>query len=335
MNYPTQGRVIERLENVAIKAVDDVRKKYFRELYKQWMMTRKDLKRVLWQAYREVAPLDTWNYASAKRTGTLNRINHETKQVIERFKHNSMTHVSHALNDIYKESALHQAWILDQVTPPSYKIRLPRKRRALESGRTQIYTGADALSKWRDRWEGWLDAYHTGLNHNVGLGAINDATIDSITDEVDATKAGSPSTDIWAALQRVYMNVSQISLAFGQTDVSDENADELGTEEVWQTRYNQRVCDECDGNAGQTRDDLDDDIPAHPNCFCYWRVVPKEWASLLASGDPSEQDAAVRIDALGKMPTSMQLLGDDGKPKASVIINFEEWAEDQGKNIAA
>jgi hypothetical protein len=329
MKFPNQLHVLEKLERESVKEIDGMRRDYLKQLFYMWGATRRDLKRIVWQAYKDVVPNGIWDYGTAKRSGALIRIQHETKASIELFKRHSTLLVSKSLNDLYKESILRQAWMLDQLTPPSYTIHLPKKQRVMESGRVTVTSGEDALAKWRARWEGWLDSYHSSLNHNINSAAIGDLAVDDVVDKVDTTRANSPSYDIWAALQRVYMDITQVSIAMGQSDVAESNED-VGEKTIWQTRYNQRVCEICDDNAGKEESETDGDIPAHPNCACYWRVVPKEWADLLASGDESEREAAIRLDATGQLPTSMVIMGADGNPRGHLIVNFNDWADESG-----
>jgi hypothetical protein len=117
--------------------------------------------------------------------------------------------------------------------------------------------------------------------------------------------------------------------------VADENPD-IVMDEIWQSMENSRVCPECDELNGKRREEVGGDEPGlvHWGCLCYWRLVPKEWADILASGDADAIATARAMDAQGLVPDAMAIMGPDGELAAHLTVDFPTWAATRGADYA-
>lgn len=334
MGYPKQASVVKALQTESIKAVDAVQDKGWGKVQRLWGKTRQDLRNHIRDAYRHHIPQGNWDLPMATVTGARSAVMQGIDSRLAAFKENSHAAGKAALNAVYRESLLRHAWVLDQVTPPSIRVRIPHRLRLYESSQVSFMQGPEAAAQFADRWNGWVGAYSASIQHNLMLGMINGSTPDDAADEVDASRAGSPSLGILDALYRLFQSEAAYSLARGINEVAAAN-EAMDPVEVWQTRDNMRVCEICEANAGLTRDEADDDIPAHPNCNCYWRLVPKSWADLLKSGDLDDQELSRIMDAKGLVPNAMVIRDADGNVAGQTIVTFDEWKANQFQAIGA
>ncbi len=328
-----QDAVINDLEPKAQKAVDKVRTQALLRIDDMWDETKDVMKAMIAYEYRRDFGGDRWSLGMARAKGTLLRIERHVSQALNDFHARSVAVASKAFRSIYHEGVMRHAWILDQVTPGSYDVKIPTKRQFQEAG-VNVYEGSEAGQIWRDRWSNWLGAYQSALNQNIRLGAINESDAEEATGEVDATKAGTPAYRIEDALDRVFQYQAATEYASALTDLSDANPD-MGITEIWQTRYNARVCDDCDSQRGMTMDEAELDIPAHPNCECYWRLVPESFAELLRSGNAEDRALAEQMDAEGLVPSGMTILKDGQDVGAKMIVSYERWSAGMPKVIGA
>ncbi len=334
MRTPNQNHVIVRLEGEVLRATDKVRKAGSVQLNKLWAQTRVHLQNAISSEYRHDFPKGSWTLAMALRKGTIGRINSTLHAIIAEFHMVSQRHMQTTFREMYRTSALRNAWMLDNLTPPKMDVKLPQSHLFFESIReAKVYKGPEADTAWKERWASWNDAYLTSLQNNIKLGAINESVMSDAVDEVDATRTGSPASFLQDAMTRIYTYQSLSISSQAQKDVVDANED-YGVEQIWQTRYNARVCDICDANKGLTMEEADDTIPAHPNCECYWRLVPATWAELLRSGDTVDRELARRMDAKGLVPGSMLIPDENGNPVAAVIVSFENWLGGQPVSVS-
>jgi hypothetical protein len=332
---PKQESVIERLEKETVSRVRDLEDTGVLAIRRLWNRTAGLIRQDIAGEYTRDFHRSTWNIVLAARFGTLNRIDQRVGGRLREFHEASLRYISGHLRELYKTSVLRNAWILDQVTPPSYQVRLPHSSVVLESMRegATVYQGPDVDTSWKVRWNAWTDAYRGSLNQNLKLGAMNESTLDDALDEVDATQPGTPRSSLLDALERVYRHQAETTYIMGQGDVREANPD-FEITEIWQNRYYKRVCEDCEMNQGLEREEADGEIPLHPNCGCYWRMVPKSWAELLRSGNHSDRELARMMDAQGVVPNTMVVLDDNGNMVGSVIMTFDKWAEGQAKVIA-
>lgn len=321
----TQVQVLNKLEPEALKALDQIRHAGGTHVSELWARTKQSLKECVLRHYRTDFPNGAWSALAIGR-GTISKIDAEAGSILRSFHQESMRHSARTFRELYKESVLRRAWILDQVTPPSVTVHLPARQPMLETERGMIstFTGPEGDAAWKIRWAAWMDAYHSALIKNLQMGAINERPLDDAMDEVDQTRPGTPSSDVGYALFRIFETESQVVATAGARDLVDANRG-VGVKEIWQTRYNARVCDICAEQVGLTRAEASADIPAHPNCECYWRLVPASWADLLKSGEPMDGELAKDLDAAGLVPGGMYVYGPGGKIVASVTVTFPEW----------
>lgn len=326
---PRQQTVMERLERENLRAIDKIVEAGALETRAMWESAKEAIRNTIMREYRQAFGSQTWNVMEAASRGVLHRISMYAAEDLAQFHERSVRHVARVLREVYKQGVLRQAWALDQITPPSRKVALPNTSLLREAA--SDYRGPDDDTTWKLRWSAWTDAYLSSLNQNLKLGAINSSTIGDAADEVEATRPGSPSADMWDALSRIFGNQTEIAYAMAASDVADANPD-FGVDEVWQTRAYIRVCDICEANAGLTKEEASDSIPAHPNCGCFWRLVPRTWVSLLKSGDANDRATARAMDAAGQVPNAMLVRDEEGKLVGATIVKFEDWVFGQFKS---
>lgn len=327
-----QDRTIERLQVENLRAIDKIVKMGSEGVKGIWEEAKDSMRNAVIEEYGRDFSRENWNLTMAAKLGTFNRIDRRISGVLGAFHSSSILMASMVFKDVYFHGVLRNAWMIDQVTPPSFDVKLPKSPMFKEAD--PIYRGPEMDTSWKVRWSAWMDAYRNSLMQNLRLGAMNESEVDDAKDEIDATRPGSPQADMWDAIERVYDNQSNVVYASAQSDVKEANP-QFEIVEIWQTRYYDRVCDICDENRGLTRAEADSDIPAHPNCGCFWRLVPKSWRSLLMSGDMNDQAIAKAMDASGEVPNAMLIFNDDGKLVGSTIVEFDTWAEEKMAPIMA
>ena len=325
MRYLQQHRTIERLGDQADRALSTLRKTGRERLANLWSMSKSSMRGWIRDLYRrDFAGSEKWDIVRANAFGTMEKIDRMVGRVLEDFHRESLKLVAGFLKQMYRDTVLRQAYVLDMVTPNHVQVKLPNNRMFTEAASAKVYRGPDADTTWKVRWSSWIDSYRTALANNLKLGALNNSDVEDAADEVDASRAGSPAYDLGDALDRIYMSQSVFIQAQAASDLAEMNQ-EMGLEEVWQTSFSARVCDDCDAQLGLTKDEAEFDIPAHPNCECYWRLVPATWAQLLRTGDSQDRSLARYMDANGIVPGAMIIRDDDGNITSKAIVKFEDW----------
>jgi hypothetical protein len=295
------------------------------ELKTMWEKTKVWLKTSIQYEYHQDFRGAAWNLQEAHLRGTFERIQKRVHELLNRFHDESVSAATVHFKALHRESVLRNAWMLDQVTPSSQRVALPLGFTLREA---KVYEE----TQWNDRWGAWLTSYQASLVNNLKMGAMNSSSVDDAADEVDATRPGSPTADMWSAMDRIYQHESVSIYTSAQLDVSKAN-DQFNLIEVWQTRYYKRVCDICEGNRGLKREEASDEIPAHPNCNCFWRVVPMSWAELMRSGNADEREIAKVMDAADEVPDMMLVLNDKGELVGAATVEFGDWIQDKMKVI--
>ena len=326
MSYPNQISVGKRLQAESIKHLHGIVDDHLGVIEKRWKKTRKDLRQFIMETYRANFGNEPWDLARLNYTGAGRALFGGIVNRLEEFKHYSLHEAKAALNTTYKQSILRHAWILDQTTPPTFKIVIPHKMRLYEASIVQIYQGEEAARRWQTRWSSWVDAYQSALLSNLQLGAINQSNMADSADEVDATRAGTPSSDLLDALNRIFESQAIYAIAAGERTVANVN-DNADVEEIWQTVHDVRVCDICAPLDGLTVEDAGMP-PEHPNCRCYLRIVPASWADLLRNGDATDIDLAKQMDAHGLVPNAMAIRDEKGNIVGNTIVSFADWIAD-------
>lgn len=324
----TQDRTIERLETEVLRAIDKIVDDGSRAIQVVWEEAKGSIRNVIADEYRRNFPRGTWSMVNDPRVtmNVISSINRRVAGILESFHQASLILASTSFREVYYQGVLRNAWLIDQVTPPSMDVKLPKSPLFREAD--PVYRGPESDTAWKVRWSAWMDAYRNALDQNLRLGAMNNSEPADAIAEVDATRPGSPQMDMWDAIERVYGNQSEVVYSSAQHDVADANP-EFDIVEIWQTRYYDRVCDFCDDQRGLTIDEAESDIPAHPNCGCYWRLVPASWAKLLRAGNMDERAMAQAMDASGEVPNAMLIFNDDGKLVGSTIVEYEAWSDDR------
>ncbi len=324
MSYPQQPAVTARLQDLTNKALDARIAKRLRQLAGAWSQTRRDLRAAVVQAYRTAAPSGRWDLASYRGTGAEARLKAEVKTILLRYRSATTVAIRSALKGLRWESALRHAWILDQVTPHKHRVILPQLAGVREAGVLKVVSDV----AWSDRWAHWVDSYAEALPNNISMGAMNGGDMADAVDEVDATTINTPRSTLSNALERIFNFEAQGSIAAGEDDVVGLNP-RLVMTEVWKTRGSRNVCDECDENEGLTVEEASGDIPLHPRCNCFWIMVPRSYADLLASSDEDDNELATILQARGITPMSLVIRGEDGKIAAKAVVDFSQWVSGQ------
>ena len=320
MAYSKQLSTLVKLETENQKALRKAEDKALVEIRQLWAVIRKSLKKTISDFYRQDFPRSNWNLTDAKRLGTLYKIELQIDYTLNSYTASSVEMVRKSLISLHDEARLRNAWMLDMVTPNWVKIKT-KKTETREAGMVNLFTGAAAKARWDDRWAAWTNAYRSSLTNNLMLNLINEGSVEDAVDEVDASKAGSPAYSIIDALERLFVTEAIGQQAQAAREIRDANRDVVKVE-IWQTREDSDVCDICDENDGEKRNDVRDEVPAHPGCRCFWRVVPQEWQSLLKKVDPA---LAREMDMRGLVPDAMIIRDENGDPAAALMVTFKEW----------
>lgn len=307
------------------RALTDLSVRHIKKLAKTWASANRELQRAIFDSYRAVAPRGSWSLPLLRMSGIGDQLRMKIRSTMEAFHADSTYQMRFAFKHIRTASILRHGWLLDQITPHSRKIKLPP---IVMTEAVRLRTYAD----WDQRWSLWCDAYSSSLMNNLALNAINDGDIQSAMDETDATKAGSPAYSIYDSLVRIFEYEAVRNMAEGEDEIAQMN-DDLVQTEVWRTRGDLNVCDECDLNDGLTVDEADGDIPLHPNCHCFWEIVPESYAKLLRSGSPDDQALAREMQVRGLVPNSMVIRDTEGNVMGKMIVDFADWVEGQSHSI--
>lgn len=326
MSYPRQSSVAVRLHDETNAALDALRAKAKAALRKIWMGTRSELRHVIFDAYQGAAPEGRWNLQAYRMSGAENMLMVRSRTILAQFHAISTAEMRRFFREARKMSALRHGWILDQLTPESRKVRMPQYANVREAGIIKKVTRVS----WDQRWSEWVDSYHGALMTNIRMEAMNESLMADAMAEPDATKVSSPASGLENALFRIYEYETMAAISAGEDDIASLN-DDLIEEEVWKTRGDAGVCDDCDANEGLTADEADGDVPLHPNCNCFWLMVPKSYAALLRSGDEEDQVLARLMQAKGTVPEAITIRDEDGNITAKALVDFHEWTREQEK----
>jgi len=336
MSYPRQVSVADRLQSESMDALERMRDQSWMQILRAWSACRVDLRGFILHTYHSHFQGENWTLASLKTSGAASMLSHGLHERINAFKNHSWQLAKGAINGLYAESVLRHSWVIDQTTPPNIVVKIPNDHqlKLIESSQIAYYTGAKATQKFEQTWGAWSDGYYVALMNNVQLGALNESSASDAADEVDATRVNTPAYGLMDALQRVFAFESVAAMNEGINTVAEIN-DEADVVQIWETRRNTRVCEDCEANEGLTEEEVDGEIPAHPNCNCYWRIVPKSWAGLLRDGDDLAYDTAVRMDAQGLVPNAMVLRDPAGDLAGYTTVKFSAWKKQNYHTVGA
>lgn len=332
LSYARQDKVTLRLHFESLRALEDLGSIHRDKLFQIWGKTRRELRGAIMEAHEKSSRMGKWNLPRFKHSGSQAYLHAEVLSILEQFRAISKNAIKEGLNDIYKNSTMRHAWLLDQVTPPSRNVRIPHSDKLHEAAVRTLYLGGQGASDWKDRWDLWIDAYRDALGNNVAMNAMNESSMTDAANEVDVTKANTPSFTITDAMDRLFDYEGIRAMSAGAQSIADLNAD-LVEEEIWKTRGDDRVCDDCDELEGDPIESTGYP-PAHPNCHCYPLIVPLSYAELLRSGDASDADLADAMMARGLVPNALAIRDEDGNITAKAIVSFEDWMSGQGNAIS-
>lgn len=275
MSYARQGSTIKRLQKETFKSIDILSKKHQRSLIQNWKYARRDLRSVIVDSYRASVSRGTWSTPAFNRVKPA--MGARIRAILQQFHAKTVPSVKNGVKAVYDASVMRHAWALDQVTPENYRIHIPARKLLREA---EIINDPSAFES---RWAQWIEAYNSALVNNLSLNAINSGSSDDAADLVDSTRANFPAYRLIDALKRIFDTEVISAISDGEEMVGDINGDAI-EEEIWRTRGDLRVCDDCDENEGHAVDDVGFP-PEHPNCHCFTEVVPVSFAELLRSGD--------------------------------------------------
>lgn len=323
MGYAHQDSTITRLQKETLSALDKTRKSNYEKLSLLWDSYRGRLQITIMRFYHQVAANKNWTYRDFGRIRGPLAIS--VRSLLSAFHAESIPLVKRAQKKIYEQSVLMHAWALDQVTPPNVKIKAP----SLPMREAVVIRGPDDFEA---RWTTWMDAYNSALVHNLTLNALNEGPLEDAVDEVDATRANTPAYTLIDALNRIYDWEAMNAISEGASDIAGMNGEAL-EEEIWQTRGDLRVCDECNDNIGLSVEETGYP-PLHPNCNCFTQLVPKSYAELLRSGDLDDRALADQMMRDGVAPNALIIRNENGEITSKAIVDFDQWTEEQGNVIS-
>ena len=331
MNYPRQKSVLSRLEEETRKAGRAHEDAAIAALRHEWNTAKLNMQAVIMTTYRHAHGSEPWTMATSGPTHE--RMGHACMNELVNFHNAALGLIRKSIREAYRHEALRQVWMLDMVTPPSHKPRLPA--RALREASARPGAGAT----WETALGEWLRAYSANLATNLRLEALHSGSITDAADEVDSAKIDGfdPGYKFSSAI------TDQILLAQreARSDVSETN-DDLIVEEIFQTMEDSGVCEDCESQDGKKLEDVE--IQGHVygfNCRCFERIVPRDFAELLRNGSDEEKQAALDMDARGLVPDAMAIKDPDSgilpseqSLKAHIHIGFDKWMGQEGMSIS-
>lgn len=327
MSFPKQDSVLARLTAQNLSVLDAEAAKYKGAVRREWARAARELRSDIHDAYRWAAPTGEWNLGTLAGSGAWHALQAKTAVTLNRL-HASIRHLmGTGLLKIKDLGRRRQLWALAQVVPESCSVRLRHKAisRAVREAKVPLAHG------WEERWGEWTRAYHTSLLSNLRMNALNEGGMSDAVGEVSATRAGTPAFSMDTFLDRLWEYWAAAEAAGGMHQAVLDAPDEAEVE-IWRTRGDLRVCDDCDANDGMPAEDADGEIPLHPNCHCFYQVVPASFAALLRSGDADDRDLAEQMDSEGVVPNALVVRGDDGELAGRAVVDFGDW--EAGKNLA-
>lgn len=319
----TQIKALTRMEDQTRRAMRSLEDGFVDHLKSKWKDTLTNIQARIITHYRADFGRADWDLVSAHSRGTLDRINRDATAILTDFHDYGQRFIAAALKDVYDSEKLRALWMIDQTTPASFKPKNPFKTR-------EAYNPRDAKATWEQAFATWIDTYRVNLQNNLRMEALHEGSIHDAADEPAATKIDNfdPAYKFASMMSSEAIRAE----ADARREIFDAN-DDVVEEEVWVTMEDGVVCEICEEYDGLPLTEIDDDIPAHYNCRCYTRFVPKPWADMLSSADPDEKDIALRMDDAGLVPGSMAVRsGISGNLVGRAIVDFDEW-KDQNAGI--
>jgi hypothetical protein len=332
----TQEKRLLRMERETRREMRKLEDFYTSRLLLLWSQARTTMEGVIMREYRRDFDRRRWDITAATSKGTLHRIMQGVDECLAYF-------LSQAANIIYvgrkvnkKQEIMRQLWMLDQLSPPS-RIPLIPVSSVQESLKSPTH-----IATWQEALAAWLQSYRDGLKANLRMEALGSSSLMDAADEVSSTRVDGfdpayklESLATTEILRAQAAGRADVAYANGSPKRNKREADVMGgmvAEEIWQTMEDGRVCPDCDELDGETIAHIGEEPPLHPRCRCFARLVPKEWAAMLRSGDPDEKEAALRMEDEGLVQDAMAIRSASGELVAHAVVSFSDWLGERAAN---
>jgi hypothetical protein len=326
MRRQTQPQALKRLTREtrqSVRALEDQGREF---LLAVWDATKHDLETLIIREYRQDFPKGNWTAAGAAHRDTLGRIQRAAGERLDHFRSQVREFFPGAMRELAEHEAHRQLWMLDVLTPPSLRVKPPmlKPREALAP--------QDYSAGWYEALDNWVQAFQETLGANLRLEALHEGGAMDAADEVGSTLIGGfDPSDKFKAL---FTNQALLAQQAARDGVADSN-EELVAEEIWRTMEDTGVCPICDPRDGVSLSEIGDEIPAHFNCRCFSQLVPRDWATLLRSGDPDDREVARMMDDADMVPNAMAVRGPNGELTAHFTIDFNKWTQGRGADLGS
>jgi hypothetical protein len=325
MGYPKQEPTVKRLMALNYRAFRRMEETHLYKIERMWRSTRTAMRHAI--AGHIIDSSKTMAWASTSRH-VLMTIVRTTSDHLNQFRQLAERQHMKAMEIVRHTSLARQAWLLRSVIPPNKDIVMHFDKSKVDMREADQPPGA-SVSGWADRFDGWLDAWQSALQHNLNLNMINGGSASDAADEVDATTAGTPRSGLWDAIDRLFRDSLFTQYQKSNTDVMDAN-DEVIDDAIYHAYLDSKVCDDCADNDGGLRSDLGDDaIPVHPYCRCQWMAMPQPWSKMLSEDDRK------RMEDEGIDPDAMVVFDADGKAQAVVSVTFPNFVKQQAQAMSS
>ena len=199
MAYAKQRTRLEALELQNRRAMYACEQAAVKDIEARFAGLQRNLKAQLAATYIHCFGAEPSEFQKSKMTGFEYHWRAASGRVIAQFLQKAAPAFNAHLNTNWREEILRQAWALDQTTPRHVRIKIPALRRAREAAAVSIIKRADWVSRWRE----WMGYYADNVTRNVTMSTFDGADLETMTRKIESTKVGQPSTDIWAALERM------------------------------------------------------------------------------------------------------------------------------------
>lgn len=309
MSYPTQAGVLKRLQIETRRAGREAEDKQARRIERTWRSLSSGFQGRIASTYRDHFGRGRWSLARGTRLGTLGVMMSGIREESRRRSSFILDDFASGLRAVGELERQRQAWMLDNVTPPSYRVR----SRVVESAGNEPSV-MDTLAQW-------MSAYEDALASNLRLGMLNESSMTDAMAEVDATRFGGFT--MMQRLMGLWTNKALDAQRDARKEFYQANAEAM-SENVWLTLEDLKVCVICKPLDGKPIADVGYP-PAHFFCRCYSAFVPKPWAELLRSGSDKDRALALELEQRGLAPQTMAVAGPDGEPEAFVTVDFGPW----------
>lgn len=329
----------DRVEHPAVTTIVD-----------RWTQVKQDLSAFAQGVWEQEHADEGMHFADRARKRIVARIERELRA----FRDEAVGTLNTAKRQAYETQFYLTHWILDQATPPNVRVRpkrnpestyrpagLPPRRWGPGARATESHVhGPDChheplLETWFDeppkgtenvtgtgetepshehRVDAWLKTWGAAAASALMLGSIQGDSSTDVGERVeDATANGYTIENI---LSRMVRTEVQVAIADADDDFRDDQKD-LVTRRVWTTMNDERVCPRCAANEDLTDEEVQDDIPLHPVCRCWWRIEPVAYQDLAGDGAvPGAGSTSMTF----KDPATGEVAG-------QVVVEFDVWRQ--------